>query len=220
MKTIFDRFLKIGLVLLVLVLTSLACGPSLTIKKEATLTARPEVKQPEATLAPTETSVPTTAAQPTQGGAPAPAATVTVTATTAPTPAAEEQPSEAWRISPFPQATLIASDHTGNLAPASKEFMDDQVSNLAIPTPYYFEFYVLPAGTTALDVNAHYDKLMKAAGMKLARNDQGWGGVTLMTWLHNSVKGRKYAVQFNPADVSRGQENPVLFIIYSNPPKE
>ena len=210
MNTSFSRSLRIGLILLVLAVTALACGPSLTVSKEATLTPEPESTRIEPTAVPTETPVEEATLAPTLTEEVMPTATATSVA----------EVLESWRIEPFPGATLIATDKTQNLDQAFLAAMDQQVRNLAIPQPYYFEFYVLPQGTTSLDVREHYNKLLTAAGMKKAFDEEGIGGITLTTWLHTSVKGRKYAVQFNPADASRGQEYPISFIIYSKPPAE
>jgi hypothetical protein len=218
MKSNPGRLLKIGLVVCTLMGVTLGC--KITFDTNDAVVSKPETKAEATTEVQQPLAIPGEEPEPaiaTSEAAPETGITATVVAPTATvTPVTFK---ETWRITPMPGAKLVAYDQTPNLAQASSETMDQQAAYLAIPKPYYFEIYTLPQGTTAVDVVTYYNKLITAAGFKKAMDEEGVKGVTLTTWLHTSAKGRKYAVQFNPAGSGDGQTEPVMLIIYSNPPQ-
>jgi hypothetical protein len=220
MKSNPGRLLKIGLVVCTLLGVTLGC--KISFDTNDTAASQPEAKAETTTEVqqPTEAPVVEVTQEATQDVTLETSVTATAENTAVLNPTATITPvtlKESWRIAPMPGATLVAYDQTPNLDSSAMTVMNQQATYLAIPKPYYFELYYLPAGTTAADVFEHYNALITAAGFKKAMDEEGVRGVTLTTWLHISVKGRKYAVQFNPAGSGDGQKYPALFIIYSKP---
>ena len=205
--------LRMSLLLFIIMTITLACGASLGSQKEVAPT-------------PVEEKTPTVIEeQSTPKNAPEPAAMPTETLIETPAVADSsndqvEQPTEAWRVVPMTDAKLYASDQMSNPDPNIVSAMDFQARNLAIPKPYYYEFYILSSGATFENVKDHYNSILTGLGMRKALDEEGIKGISVVTWTHPSVKNRKYLVQFNPADPSNGQNYPIMFILYSNPPKE
>jgi hypothetical protein len=218
MKSNPGRLLKIGLVVCTLMGVTLGC--KISFDTNDIVSSQPEVKTDATVEVQQPTEAPAVEEEATQQATLETVATATAESTALLNPTATVTPvtlKESWRIAPMPGATLVAYDQTSNLDASAVAVMDQQAAYLAIPKPYYFELYYLPMNTTAADVLAHYNTLITAAGFKKAMDDEGLRGVTLTTWLHTSVKGRKYAVQFNPAGSGEGQQYPAMFIIYSKP---
>lgn len=205
--------IKVVILVAVLVLTTLACGifggaapaPTKVVVKQATLAPVPEATAtPEAAVAPTDVPVNTEVA-----ATDVPAASPTE----APTEGSSQM-TESWRIAPYPGATLLVYDKTPNIDPSWTAVVEKQARNLAIPKPYYFEFYNLPAGTKFTELKAYYDKAITSLGMKRAMDDMDNTGIAVVTWTNPAVKTQKYLLQYNPATATH---QAITFIIYSNP---
>jgi hypothetical protein len=125
-----------------------------------------------------------------------------------------DAPTESWRVAPMDGATLLAYDQTPDLDPEWMSLIDRQARNLAMPKPYYFEIYDLPADSTYLQVRDYYNEQLTQNAMKKAFDDMGDNGVAVATWIGTAVKNRKYLVQYIPAD---SKYVPWMFILYSNP---
>ena len=87
-------------------------------------------------------------------------------------------------------------------------------STLAIPAPFYYELYVLPAGIKFPAVETHYTSEMSARKYKPARNEQGANQMFLLTYLYSLDKTSKNAVLFYAELADR---DPMVLVIYSNP---
>jgi hypothetical protein len=126
--------------------------------------------------------------------------------------AAPEVGTESWRVQPMPEAQLIVSDSTKDIAQDWLDIMEKQARNLSIPKGYYFEIYVLPKDTNWDAVKKHYNNLITSSGMKKAQDFVDPKGIGVLTWISPIRKTQKYLVQFNP-----GSSNNYMFIMYSNP---
>jgi hypothetical protein len=127
-----------------------------------------------------------------------------------PTPEPTAVPS--WRM-PAPAGSLLVVQDTDN-DPAWEEIAATQAAALAIPAPYYYEVYLLPAGIKFPEVEAHYEAEMSARKYTPARNEQGDNQMYLMTYLYPLNRTSKNAVLFY-AELSNRE--PMVLVIYSHP---
>jgi hypothetical protein len=127
-----------------------------------------------------------------------------------PTPEPTEVPS--WRM-PAPDGSILVVQDTDN-DPTWEEIAATQAASLAIPAPFYYELYVLPAGIKFPEVESHYKSEMSARKYTPARNEQGANQMYLLTYLYSLNKTSKNAVLFF-AELSN--RDPMVLVIYSKP---
>lgn len=186
-------------ILAVLLIASLGCGllgsdeeVSVVVEEAAPVEAVEAVEtptQPEPTMA-MPTLVPPTKVPPTP----------------------EPTPLPSWRMA-APDGSLLVVQDT-DMDPQWEEIAAMHAAALAIPAPYYYELYVLPAGIKFPEVEAHYGEEMRVRKYTLARNEQGTNQMYLLTYLYSLNKTSKNAVLFF-AELSN--RDPMALVIYSNP---
>jgi hypothetical protein len=115
---------------------------------------------------------------------------------------------EVWEIIPMSSAIFIASDIYSN---ADWDiWIAEQATILAIPEPYYWEYYSLSTGVQYSEVREFYFSQITQKGYKIAL-EQEENGVYLITFYDGSSK---IAIKF----IKQNSQNlPCIMVIYYNP---
>lgn len=188
--------------LLLLLILSLGCGLFGSDEEEPVFV---EEAAPAEAVAPVEEAAPAEPDPPTE-------APPTVVPPTEIPPTPEPTPVPSWRIPAPDGSILVVQDIDKN--PDWEEIAAMHAATLAIPAPFYYDLYVLPAGIKFPAVESHYGAEMSARKYKPARNEQGANQLYLLTYLYSLDKTSKNAVLFY-AELSN--RDPMALVIYSNP---
>jgi len=125
-----------------------------------------------------------------------------------------DQLDEYWRIQPIHGAQLWGYDgDTYGLL----EAVEDMARNLAIPEPFYWEWYILPNTTHFTDIEDHYWPLAQNQGYTMGQNNQGITITGEDTYLLSFIKNNnstRIIIEFWPV---ANQNDAQLLIFYVNP---
>ena len=200
---------RISLILIVVFFISACSLLSISQPKPTPTVPVPPTAVPPAT--PTEVVVPTLAPLPTDTAVPLPTVEL-VTATPAVPTNTPTSEAEAWRLPPMPGAEFVANEKKSD--PSYDSVMSNQARNLAVAPPYYWDIYLMAAGTRYKAIQAYFVPLITQNGFALSLDVQGAGEVYLMKFTKKQSKTQIY-VQYNGTTAQ--QKTPAILIFYSNP---
>ncbi|MBI9050423.1 MAG: hypothetical protein JEZ00_13460 [Anaerolineaceae bacterium] len=195
--------------LLVMILITISCscmpGKNEFNGEEATAETAAVVEMTTSTVAPTKTkaALPTDTVEPTLDEAAAATELATILEEYAQVSLRE------WSVPTYPDSTFLLDDRDGMAD--WDEIVASQARNLAIESPYYYEFYEMPPTTKYADVRAYFNDEIPPLGYKTGADMQGTNQIYLLTFVNDggSIK-RKIVVQY------WGVEN-MIMIIYKTP---
>jgi uncharacterized membrane protein YhaH (DUF805 family) len=124
----------------------------------------------------------------------------------------DDKPSAEWRVPPYDSKALIVWDLDAN--EEWQKLVAIHAKNLAVSSPYFWEYYQFDSGTRLEDIRNHYDPILRNRGFSIGINDQDWQKITLLTYIKGPSSDRmKILLHFWEED---GESPPSLLVIYKN----